>query len=191
MRPDRRLALALLLLGACHRGGGKEGDDDRSGGPKKVRCAAAAVRQVSDTIDVRGTVAPLPDRDAQVAPQVAGRITRVLVREGDRVTAGQPVAQVDTSPYADEVSEAQAAVDKARAESVNAESTLKRVRRVVEHGVAARQELDDAEARYATARAGEAQAAAMARPARLHIEPAPGRSPLAGLGRQGMPHPGG
>jgi len=125
-----------------------------------------------------------------VAPQVAGRITKVLVREGDRVTADQPVAQIDTSPYSDEVSEAQAAVDKARAERANAEATLARVKRVVEHGIAARQELDDAQARFATARAGETQAAAGARRARLHIERATVRSPLAGVVLKVMRHSG-
>src|SRR5947207_2842036 len=117
------LALALI---ACHKKG--EEDEERSG-PKKVACAPVRARSVHDTLDVRGTLSPLPDRDAQVSAQVAGRIARVLVREGDRVTAGQPLAQIDTAPLEDDLAEAEASVAKARAERDNAETTMNRVKR--------------------------------------------------------------
>jgi RND family efflux transporter MFP subunit len=81
----------------------------------------------------------------------------------------------------DDAAEAQANVARARAERTNAESTLARVARVVEHGIAARQELDDAMARAASAKAGEAQAVAAARRANLHIDRATVRSPLNGV----------
>src|SRR4051794_8330029 len=110
----RRELVVVLLLAACHRAAGDE--DEVAHGPRAVVCAPATLRTVSDTLDVRGTVAPLPDRDAQVSPQVAGRISRVLVREGDKVKAGQPLAQIDTSPLEDDVAEGKANVAKARAE---------------------------------------------------------------------------
>jgi HlyD family secretion protein len=172
------LLLALLLPSGCHR---KAAEDDEKSGPKKVACAPAQEREVSDTIDVRGTLAPLPDRDALVSPQTAGRIVKVLVREGDRVTAGQPIAQIDTTPLQDDLSEARANVARARAERDNAQTTLNRVKRVFDKGIAARQEVEDAAARYASAKAGEDQAAAAARRAQLHIERATVRSPLAGV----------
>jgi HlyD family secretion protein len=181
MRSDRLLLafLGIVLIAGCRK---KASDaDDEKTGPRKVACAPVTTRKVSDTIEVRGTVAPLPDRDAVVSAQVAGRIVKVLVREGDRVRAGQPVAQIDTSPLQDDVSEARAAVAKARAERENAETTLNRVKRVFEGGVAARQEVDDAVARYQSARASEAQAAAAARRATLHQERATVRSPMDGV----------
>jgi RND family efflux transporter MFP subunit len=174
-----KMVLLALLAGACHRSDGAE--DDNAHGPRVVTCARAVASQVSDTLDVRGTVAPLPDRDAQVSPQVAGRISRVLVREGDPVKAGQPLAQIDTSPLEDDVTEARANVARARAERDNAETTMRRVQRLFDRGIAARQEVDDAQARSASARAGEAQAAAAARRASSHIERATVRSPLDGV----------
>jgi RND family efflux transporter MFP subunit len=196
MRSERLApALAVLVVAlaapACRKKAAHDDDDEeKGGGPRKVQCGPAVVREVSDTIDIRGTLAPLPDRDAQVSPQTAGRITRVLVREGDRVVANQPVAQIDTSPLQDDAAEAQAAVAKARAERRNAETTLERVKRVVDHGIAARQELDDAVAREATARASEAQAAAAARRASLHISRATVRSPMNGVVLKVMRHSG-
>jgi RND family efflux transporter MFP subunit len=184
----RRELIVVLLLAACHRAAGDE--DEVAHGPRAVVCAPATLRTVSDTLDVRGTVAPLPDRDAQVSPQVAGRISRVLVREGDKVKAGQPLAQIDTSPLEDDVAEGKANVAKARAERENAETTLRRVQRLFDRGIAARQEVDDAQARFASARAGEAQAAAGARRATLHIERATVRSPLDGVVLKVMRHSG-
>jgi RND family efflux transporter MFP subunit len=136
---------------------------------------------VADSIELRGTVAPLPDRDAQIAPQVAGRIVQLLAREGDRVAAGQPVARVDDSILVDQANEAKAALEKARAERRNADATQARTERVFEHGIAARQEVDDATTRAATARAAENESEAAAKRARRQVERATVRSPIAGV----------
>src|SRR5439155_26269970 len=119
--------------------------------------------------ELRGTISPLPDRDAQVAPQVAGRIVAVLAREGDRVTAGQPLARIDDAPLVDQASEAAAALSKVQAERRNADATRARVERVFEHGIAARQEVDDAATRAATARAAESEAEGAAKRARRQV----------------------
>jgi HlyD family secretion protein len=61
---------------------------------------------------------------------------------------------------------------------------------VFDRGIAARQEVDDASARYAAAKAGEDQATAAARRAQLHIDRATVRSPLGGLVLKVMRHSG-
>jgi RND family efflux transporter MFP subunit len=123
----------------------------------------------------------LPDRDSQIAAQVAGRILRVLVREGDRVQRGQPLARIDDAPLADQALQAAAGLAKARAEANLAAVSRDRVQRVFDRGIAARQELDDAETRLATARAGEAEARATAEIANRQVARAVVRSPLAGV----------
>src|SRR5262249_5593774 len=158
-----------------------ESESDQPSGPKKVRCAEAVRHAVGEVVELRGTVSPLPDRDAQIAPQVGGRITRVLVREGDKVAGGQIVAQIDSAPLAGQAKEADAVLAKARAESKNAQTTQARVERVFEHGIAARQEVDDAQARAASARAAEAEAEAGAQRAHRQLDRASVRSPLAGV----------
>jgi RND family efflux transporter MFP subunit len=106
------------------------------------------------------------------------------------VTAGQPIAQIDTGPLRDDLSEANANVAKARAERDNAQTTMNRVKQVFDRGIAARQEVDDAVARYASAKAGQDQAAAAARRAQLHIDRATVRSPLGGVVIKVMRHSG-
>jgi len=136
---------------------------------------------VAETIELRGTIAPLPDRDAQVSAQVPGRILRVLVREGDPVTAGQVLARLDDGPLVDELHAAEAALTRSRVEARNAQATASRVQRVFEHGIAAKQEVDDALAREQAAGAAASEAEAGARRAQRQVERAAVRSPLAGV----------
>jgi RND family efflux transporter MFP subunit len=184
----RELALACLCstLATCKRGE----QSDPSAGPKSVKCADVQVAMVRDTIEIRGTVAPLPARDAQVAPQVSGRLLRVEVREGDSVVAGQVVARIDDGPLLDAAHQADAALARTRAEHQNARTTLARVQRVFEHGIAARQEVDDATAKEASARAAEAEAEAAARQAHRQVERATVHSPLKGVVLKVLRKPG-
>jgi RND family efflux transporter MFP subunit len=193
MRADARACalLAVVLAAGCHRGASeREGETELPTPKRTIRCAPAVARSVSDTVELRGTIAPLPDRDAQVAAQVPGRILRVLVREGDAVAAGQEVARLDAAPLADEAAQADAARDKTVAERKNAETTRARVERVFEHGIAARQEVEDAVARADAARAAEGEAGAAARRARRQVERAVIRSPLSGVVVRVMRRPG-
>jgi RND family efflux transporter MFP subunit len=185
MRPESALLLAVIVAAGCRRP-----EPEPAAPPRQVRCAAAQARQVRDTVELRGTIAPRPDRDAQIAAQVAGRILRVLVREGDAVAAGQEVARIDAAPLADEAEQAEAARAKVAAERRNAEATRDRTERVFQHGIAARQEVDDAVTRAEAARAAEGEATAAARRARRQVERAILRSPLAGVVVRVMRRPG-
>jgi RND family efflux transporter MFP subunit len=173
-----RLEVAVGLLACCTA----EGEHpEPPAGPKSVRCVQVASARLEQSVELRGTIAPLPDRDAQVAAQVGGRILRVLVREGEAVKAGQVVAQIDPAPLLDQAHGADAALARARAEHKNAETSLVRVQRVFEHGIAARQEVDDAAARAASAQASEDEAAAAAQRAHFQLDRATVRSPLDGV----------
>jgi HlyD family secretion protein len=172
------LLVAVLAFGSCHRR-----DTEEAAAPRRraVRCAVARAASLTDAIELRGTISPLPDKDAQVAPQVAGRLLRVRVREGDPVTVGQPLALIDDAPLAEDVRAAEANLGKTRAELKNARATLARVERVFEHGIAARQEVDDATARADTAAASQSEAESTWRRARRQVERATVRSPLGGV----------
>jgi RND family efflux transporter MFP subunit len=184
-RADARAWLGLAALawlaaaGACRRTPAES--EELPTGPKRVRCAPVESRELQDSIELHGNVAPLPDRDAQVAAQVPGRISHVLVREGDRVTRGQPLARIDEAALTDQAKQAAAQLAKARAESNLASVSRARIQRVFEHGIAARQELDDAEGRLATSRASESEATASNEIANRQLDRATVRSPLDGV----------
>jgi RND family efflux transporter MFP subunit len=177
MVPSRPILFVVLTLSSCKTGHEAEGTRER----RAVRCAPVQTAMVKATIELRGTVSPLPDRDAQVAPQVSGRILRVEVHEGDPVTSGQLLARLDDAPLADAAKQAEAGLSRARAERENAQTTLGRIQRVFERGIAPKQELDDAIAKEASAKAAEAEAEAVLRQAQRQIDRAAVRSPLKGV----------
>ena len=59
-----------------------------------------------------GSIAAAQSLD--LAFQTSGTVTQVMVKEGDSVTAGQPLAQLDTRDLALQVASAQAALDSAK-----------------------------------------------------------------------------
>lgn len=188
MRPEvvaTAAALALLATTGCRH-------EEPAPAPARrtVRCAAAEAATLTDALELRGTVSPLPERDAQVAPQVAGRLLRVQVREGDVVAVGQPIASVDDASLVDDARAARAVVARASAELENARATSARVQRVFEHGIAARQEVDDAKARADTTAAARSEAEAAARRAERQVERATVRSPLRGVVVRVLRRPG-
>jgi RND family efflux transporter MFP subunit len=182
------VALACVALLACTTP--EAGAVDVAPAPKQVECARVQTALRKDTIEVRGTVAPLLDRDAQVAPQVAGRVLALHVHEGDVVAMGQPIARIDDAVFVDAARQAEAALARADAEYENAQTTLARVQRVFEHGIAPRQEVDDATARQAATQAARAEAESASRLAHRQIERAVVRSPLAGIVLKVFKRPG-
>lgn len=60
------------------------------------RTASVQVRSLTEKIETVGTVVPL--ETYALTPSVAGRITRVMVEEGQQVGAGQAVAEMELLP---------------------------------------------------------------------------------------------
>ena len=177
LRPTSLILAAIL---ACGTTSCRKPEAPAEATKRRVRCAPLQPLTVADTLQLTGTIAALPDRDAQIAPQVPGRILEVRVREGDVVKAGQIVARVDAGPLSDEANAARASLARVDAEVKNAEATAARAERVFERGIAARQEVDDAQARAAAAHASRDEAQATAHRAERQLGRTTVVSPLAG-----------
>lgn len=89
-------ALLGLMVAGCSGGGSSDPSAD-SAPPSVVQVSTAtAVRKdLQSTIAVTGTVAPLPGREAKVAPLAAGRLATADVRPGDSVSRGQIIATLE------------------------------------------------------------------------------------------------
>jgi RND family efflux transporter MFP subunit len=122
--------------------------------PVGVHCVPAKRQSIELTETLRGRVAAPPGGDLPVASQVAGRVNRVLVHEGDRVAPGAVIAAIDDSASRDALRQADAALVQAQAAAANADATLQRTNQLVTRGIAAKQELDDATARADQSHAG-------------------------------------
>lgn len=96
-----------------------------------------------------------------VGSRVAGRIARYLVEEGDRVEVGQPLVELDPTPFRAAADQARAALASAEAQLALATSERERAERLFAEGVLSEDALDRrrSEARVARARVNELRAA--------------------------------
>ena len=121
------------------------------------------------------------DRYISIGVRVAGRIDRYLVEEGSRVSAGDPLVQLDAREYRATVERTAANVRLAEAEAVLAKQKLERAEKLFRSGVMSKEELDirRAEGDTAAARVGTAKADLDA--ARVALEYTTLRAPRSGV----------
>lgn len=108
-----------------------------------IRIGIAERRALTGGVAIPAEVQFEPNSIAHVAPLVPGRITKVTVGLGDRVSKGQLLGTVASS----DVSGARAQLGQARARLSAAESTLRRQQQLSTEGIGAQRALIDAEAK--------------------------------------------
>lgn len=117
----------------------------------------------------------------EAAATTGGRVLRVLVNVGDQVTAGQPVAILDTTAARLRAGQASAEAERARAAAAERANAARRAQGLAETGAMAPAERDAALAEAAAARAGLAGAEAAAKAAAHEAGQGVIRAPAAGI----------
>jgi len=179
MQSNIRGWLLGLGLGCGHAAPDATEEDPPA--PAAVTCQAVAAATIDDIIDVAGVIAPPPKLDAVVSSPFAGRVAQVAVEEGDHVAAGALLAVIEDPALAAGSLEADASVASVRAQSGAADQEVIRQERLVESGIGARKDLDDARAKQAAARADLAAARARSGLAGAQLARREIRAPLAGV----------
>jgi RND family efflux transporter MFP subunit len=123
-----------------------------------VELGAATRGSMSDLVTVVGNLEGQASVD--VSSKVSGRLEEVAVRIGDRVAKGGILARVESRELTEQVRQAEASFDVARATVRQREADLKfaqtnldRSRSLFERSLLPRQTLDDADARHQSAQA--------------------------------------
>jgi multidrug efflux system membrane fusion protein len=148
------------------------------GGRVPVTVARAERRAVPYTIGALGTVEPIST--VAVTSQVSGMLLRVRFYEGDEVTAGQVLFEIDPRPYRAALTAAQASLARDLVEWQNADRDAQRYRELVAtNGVTQEDYQQKVTAAAALAAAVRADSAAQ-ETARLNLDYATIRAPIAG-----------
>ena len=139
------LAVILRVAFAADEGE-KKGGPGGGGGGRGQQVAEATVtnRPFSDTIRVLGVARG--NRSVNITSSTTELITAVLFRDGQRVSAGTPLVQLQAR-------EEDAGIIEARAQVVQAEREYERYRILAERGVAPRVTAEQAQTALETARA--------------------------------------
>ena len=112
MRNRRRLIIGGVVLVVVLGGAGAAWAATRPSGPN-YRTATAVAGTVTSTLDLTGTIEPVSE--ATVSFPVTGQVASVAVTQGQQVTAGQTLAQLNTTSMASELDSAQSSVATAQA----------------------------------------------------------------------------
>ena len=142
--------------------GGRPGGGPGIGGgfrpPITVQMAPATKGDISATMTVVGNLIGLQTVD--IVPRTAGRLVTVNVQLGDRVRRGQLLAKIEDFEIVEQVKQAEASLEVARATIRQREADLKvaelnfeRSKNLFGRQLLAKQALDDAESRFLAAQA--------------------------------------
>lgn len=128
--------------------------------PSELRTAEARRDHLGETVLATGVVRPQVGAEVQVGSRVSGILEALHVTVGDRVRAGQLLAELDPTEFQALVEEADASLANAIAERDYAETEFRRARSLVEGDFIPRAEFERAERALAVARAQVRQARA-------------------------------
>lgn len=182
----------LAVLAACGTPDGARTAEDRSS-PLPSQHAPGEVVTIADTT-IAATLAAAgvagPIAQATLSTKLMGTVTEVLVREGDRVSAGQPLVLLDARDLVAKQAQVRAGIAEAEAVHRDAETQVARMRALYADSAATRAQLDAAETGLARAEAAVRQANAGASELAAVSDYSVVRAPFAGVVTQRFVDPG-
>ncbi len=173
--PPARSVTALLLalpLAGC----GNEAAPPPP--PVPITVAVAERRPVPFELAATGTVEPL--QTVAVQPQVSGPLTRTAFREGQDVQRGQVLFQIDPRPFQAALAQAEAILKRDSAQAANARQEAGRYAELAEREYVTAQQYELARTAAAASAATLAASEAAVAEARLNLQYATIRAPIAG-----------
>jgi len=167
-------AASALLLVSCGGGGGRPtfGDNEF---PVVTVGTSSASSQAIYPASIKGV------QDVQISPKIGGFITRINVKEGQTVGAGQVLFEIDNATYQAQVRQAQASVNTAQAACNTAKLSYENSQKLFENKVIGDFELKSATNQYEQAKAGLAQAQAALASAKEQLSFCFVKSPASGV----------
>lgn len=147
----------LAGLAACNKQQ-NAGQPNPMNAPVPVNAYTVNQEQVVGTDTYPGTVVAL--NEVELRPQVAGYITNMYVQDGQMVTKGQKLYEIDQTQYQATYNQAQANLRSAQANLERARQDAERYENLAKQDAVARQRVDYARAELNTAQAQVAAAQA-------------------------------
>jgi len=171
-----RLRHIALVLAAAASACKTQGTATQAAAP--VTLTAAVQRDVPRVVEATGTVEPV--RTARVEAQISGIIDKVTFREGDQVTEGQVLFQIDPRSFRAALSQAEAALARDSAQWESARRDRDRFETLAAKEYVTAQQLDQARATASALDATLRSDQAAIDQARLSLQYATVRAPITG-----------
>ncbi|HLB25650.1 MAG TPA: efflux RND transporter periplasmic adaptor subunit [Nitrospirota bacterium] len=171
--PAVLLAAGLVALVSCAKKA-----PPKAVPPVPVVTARASVRDVPVTVQAIGNVEAV--RTVSVKSQVEGTVQKVYFREGDFVKKGQKLFQIDARPLKEALNQAEAVLAKDTVQMKNQELDARRYEELLNRGMVARQQYDQAKTGAESLKATVEADKASVKNARINLGYASIHSPIDG-----------
>ena len=116
-----------------------------------------------------------------ITPDISGKIARIYVNEGDRVKAGQLLAELDTRAIRLQLEQAEAALAAAKANLEDARKNMERMERLFQEKAVSEQQYEKARLALEAAQAQKDQAEAAVNLAKHNLEVSLMKAPFDGV----------
>jgi len=159
--------------------GAPAGEGAAAGPPLPVQTWLATPAETQDYTEFPGTVRSRVT--AEIAARIAAHILTLPVRAGDAVKEGDVLVTLDDRDVQTRVKQAESALLAATAVLTEAETDYKRYQQLFKAGAESRQQMEQAQVRFETARAGVAQAQEQVKEAKVNLGYTEIRAPFAAI----------
>lgn len=156
--------IATLTLYSCNSSSGNE-----TGQQPAPPLQVIAVNRMSATTYQEFSASLEGSKDIEIRPQVEGYLDRIYVDEGTYVRRGQPLFQINSRPYTEQLNNAKAALAAARANLANAQINVSKLTPLVQNNIISEVQLKTAKTAYDVAAANVTQAQAMVNSAQINL----------------------
>jgi RND family efflux transporter MFP subunit len=172
------ILLTATFIASC-RPQNKEAAADVGSGAAPVKIFKAVRQNISEKLLYTGTIEAW--QKINITPDVGGKIALINVNEGDRVTKGQVLAELDTQAMILQLEQAEAALDVTRARYNDAKVNLDRMERLIKEKAVSEQQYEQVKLGYDAAAAQLAQAQAAVNLAKHSLDVSIMEAPFSGI----------
>jgi RND family efflux transporter MFP subunit len=172
------ISLFLALWPACRSQKKQEVKED-SAGASPVKVFKVSKERISEKLFYTGTLEAW--QRIIITPDVGGRIARIYVNEGDRVSKGQVLAEMDIEAMGLQLKQAEAAMAVAQAQYNDAQTNLARMERLIKEKAVSDQQYEQVKLSFNAADAQLAQAQAAVNMAKHSLDVSIMKAPFSGV----------
>lgn len=172
-------AVVIVLILVLARGCLKPDNQEMAASAKAVRAQPVSKIKMEPALELTGNVEAF--NEVLISAKVAGRVSEVLVHNGEFVSSGQPLVQLDDSDFRNTLVVSQANLTKAKANLETTRNNFERAKSLFENKAISAKEFEAAEAALHVAEADANSAEAVVNSSQNSLANASISSPIDGV----------
>ncbi len=173
------IMISFCLVFSCQSPNQKEEVKEETFGATPVKVFKVTKQRISEKLNYTGTIEAI--RKINITPDIAGKIAKIYVEEGDRVKEGQLLAELDTRAIRLQLEQAEASLAVAEANFKDAQRNMERMERLKGEKAVSDQQYEKIRLAFESAEAQRQQAKSAVNLARHQLDVSLMEAPFSGI----------